>query len=369
MQCFVNSCFYSSFISVVGFQQTFTTEQEQGLALYLTEMETKLFGLDGSEVRKLAYEYAEKLQIPHKFNSQKKKAGKDWLRNFMSRHKFSHRKAEHTSSARANGFNKENVKEFFHLLKELMDEYNFTPDRIFNVDETGISIVPKTSPKIIARKGRRQVGGLTAGERGENVTAEICMSAAGTYMPPMLIFPRVKENQELLNDAPPGAWGEFHKSGYMQTDIFTKWFEKFVQFSKATPENKVLLLLDGHVTHVRNLKVIDMAKENGVEILCFPPHCTHKMQPLDVGFNGPLNILFGKEVSAFQRQGNRVTLRNLFSIFGKAFIQAAKMETAINAFRRCGIYPYNSEIFPESDFSASKYAVPSSSSNSNNAGK
>ena len=45
------------------------------------------------------------------------------------------------------------------------------------------------------------------------------------------------------------------------------------------------------------------------------------------------------------------------------------MKTAINAFRRCGIYPYNSEIFPESDFSASKYAVPSSSSNSNNAGK
>ena len=69
MQCFVNSCFCSrNFTSVVRFPQTFTDEQEQALALYLTEMETKLFGLDGTEVRRLAYEYAEKLQIPHKFN-------------------------------------------------------------------------------------------------------------------------------------------------------------------------------------------------------------------------------------------------------------------------------------------------------------
>lgn len=291
----------------------------------------------------------------------------------MSRHQFSHRKAEHTSSARANGFNKQAVQQFFILLKEVMDQYKFTPDKIFNVDETNISIVPKSSPKIIAKKGRRHVGGLTAGERGEGITAEICMSAAGSFMPPMLIFPQVKENLNFLKDALAGAWAEFHKTGYMQTDIFTRWFKKFVEFSQAKPDNPVLLLLDGHATHVKNLEVIDFARENGVHILCFPPHCTHKMQPLDVGFNGPLNICFGKEVSAFQRQGNKVTMRNLFSIFGKAFIQAAKMETAINSFRRCGISPFNSGIFAEADFAPSRDSSFSTTSsallNSNNAGK
>ncbi|OXU19111.1 hypothetical protein TSAR_009432 [Trichomalopsis sarcophagae] len=183
-------------------------------------------------------------------------------------------------------------------------------------------------------------------------------------MPSMLIFSRVKENLELLHGAPPGAWAEYHKSGYMQTDIFTRWFEKFIEFSHATPANPVLLLLDGHATHIRNLKVIELAKSNGVQVLCFPPHCTHKMQPLDVGFNGPLNINFGREVSKFQRQGNRVILKNLFSIFGKAFLESAKMDTAINAFRRCGIYPFNSEIFPDSEFAASKGAITSHSSQS-----
>lgn len=351
-----------------GYVRIFNEEQEKALANIIETMENKLLGLDGVDVRRIAFEFAERLKVPHKFNFETKLAGKDWLRGFMTRHDLSHRKAEHTSSARANGFNKEAVQQFFKLLKDLFDKYQFTPDRIYNVDETGVSIVPKTSPRIIAKKGRRQVGGLTAGERGENVTAEICMSASGIFMPPLLIFPRVKENLELLHGAPPGAWAEYHKTGYMQTDIFTRWFEKFIEFAHATPENPVLLLLDGHVTHVKNLKVIELAKNHGVEILCFPPHCTHKMQPLDVGFNGSLNINFGKEVNSFQRQGNRVTLKNLYSIFGKAFLQSAKMDTAINSFRRCGIYPYNPEVFPDSDFTA-KSAVSTDSSTPRNQGK
>ena len=76
----------------------------------------------------------------------------------MSRHDLSNRKPEPTSSARAYGFNEAAVKEFFTLLKTEMDQYNFKAENIYNVDETGISIVPKTTPRIIAKKGQKQVG-------------------------------------------------------------------------------------------------------------------------------------------------------------------------------------------------------------------
>lgn len=211
-------------------------------------------------------------------------AGKDWLRGYLSRHHLSIRKAEHTSKARVYGFNEKSVAEFIDLLTELMKEHQFQPSNIYNVDETGISVEPNSGSKVIARKGRKQVGGLTAAERGETVTAEICMSASGIFMPPMLIFPRVRENPEFLVDAPPGSWAEFHKSGWIQEDIFTRWFMKFIEFSHPTQENPVLLLLDGHATHVKNLKVIELATENNVFIVCFPPHCTHRLQPLDVSF-------------------------------------------------------------------------------------
>ena len=140
------------------------------------------------------------------------------------------------SKQRAFGFNETSVSQFFGLLEELMEEYNFEPNNIYNVDETGISVVPKSGSRVIAMKGRRQVGGLTATERGENITAEICMSASGNFMPPMLIFPRVKENPDFLEDAPPSCWAEFHKSGWIQEEIFTKWFMKFIDF--AHPTNK-----------------------------------------------------------------------------------------------------------------------------------
>ncbi|XP_032455647.1 uncharacterized protein LOC116738583 [Nasonia vitripennis] len=220
--------------------------------------------------------------------------------------------------------------DFFTLLQSLMDKFNFKAENIYNVDETDISIVPKSCSRVVARTGHKQVGGKTAAERGETVTAEICMSAAGAFMPPMLIFPRVKENKELLEGAPAGAWAEFHKSGWIQVYIYTRWFRRFINYSHASKDNPVLLLLDGHVSHVKNLEVIELAMEHGVEIICFPPHCAHRMQPLDVGFMKPISHYYTEEVNAFQRTGERVTLKNLFLLFAKAFMNAGKIDT-VNA--------------------------------------
>ena len=115
---------------------------------------------------------------------------------------------------------------------------NIKSEDIYNVDESGVSVNPKFTSKIVAKKGIKQVGGLTAAERGETVTAELCMSATGKFMPPMLIFPRVNRNEEFLAEAPAGAWGEFHKSGWIQNELFTKWFKEFIKFSQASEEKK-----------------------------------------------------------------------------------------------------------------------------------
>lgn len=70
---------------------------------------------------------------------------------------------------------------------------------------------------------------------------------------------------------------------------------QFVGWSRASKDSPVLLLLDGHHTythtrtcartsmhthtHPKNVTVIDYTRENGVIILCFPPHFTHRLQP------------------------------------------------------------------------------------------
>ena len=56
----------------------------------------------------------------------------------------------------------------------------------------------------------------------------------------------------------------------MQADIFLQWMKHFIQHTAASKDNPVLLLLDGHATHVKNLAVIDLARQNGVIMIASP---------------------------------------------------------------------------------------------------
>lgn len=73
-------------------------------------------------------------------------------------------------------------------------------------------------------KGRKQVGVLTSAERGNTVTVEVCYNAAGSYMPPLFVFPRQRANEQLLNECPPGAMAAYHPSEWMQSNKFFTWF-------------------------------------------------------------------------------------------------------------------------------------------------
>ena len=94
---------------------------------------------------------------------------------------------------------------FFDLLEREIDEKKFKTHQIFNVDEKGITTVQSNNAKIIVLKGKKQVGILSSAERGRLVTTILCMSASGTYIPPMFIFPRQRMKMELMDGAPAGS--------------------------------------------------------------------------------------------------------------------------------------------------------------------
>ena len=61
-------------------------------------------------------------------------------------------------------------------------------------------------------------------------------------------------------------------------------------------KNPVLLLLDGHATHTKNMEFIMKARENYATVICFPPYCSHRLQPLDVPFMAPFSSSYSNEV-------------------------------------------------------------------------
>ena len=131
-------------------------------------MEKRLFGLTTIDLRKIANQLAVKNGKQHNFNIDKEMAGVDWLKGFLKRHPdLSIRKPEATSAARVMGFDKVSVSKFYQLLGDIYDKYKLTPDKIYNCDETGISNVSKTKCKIIAQKGRKQVGALSINHNSE----------------------------------------------------------------------------------------------------------------------------------------------------------------------------------------------------------
>jgi hypothetical protein len=77
------------------------------------------------------------------------------------------------------GFNRENVSVFFSILDTEMEKITFSPNRLFSVDGTGITVVQHETSKAISLKGKCQVASLSSAERGALVTVVTCMGASG----------------------------------------------------------------------------------------------------------------------------------------------------------------------------------------------
>jgi hypothetical protein len=156
------------------------------------QLDERLFGLTRKDLRRLAYEIAEIKNLPHGFSHEKRMAGDKWYYGFIARHpQISLRQPEATSVARARGFYKENVTEFFTVFEKIVHENNLDAGRIFNMDEIALSTVQRPQ-KVLARKGKHQAGAMTSTEIGTNTTCICCTSAADLFVPPLLIFTRLR---------------------------------------------------------------------------------------------------------------------------------------------------------------------------------
>lgn len=222
------------------------------------------------------------------------------------------------------------------------------------MDESGLSTVQKP-PKVLASTGRKQVGSLTSAERGQNITVVCCMSSTGNFVPPALIFPRKRAKPELIDSAPLGTLGIFQESGWMTIESFIKWLKHFTNYVKPSKANKVLLLLDGHISH-KSLDAVNFARDNGIVLMCFPPHCTHRMQPLDICFFGPLKAYYNQECTTWLRNhpGRVITQYQVGELFSNAYGKAATIQNATNGFVKTGICPFNPHIFPDYLFAPSE---------------
>ncbi|KAJ8912432.1 hypothetical protein NQ315_006098 [Exocentrus adspersus] len=328
------------YTSNIKCKQVFSAQEETLLADY-TLMASKLhYGLSKEALAKLAYQFgvANNKNMPPKW-LEKEKAGNEGRKILISL-----RKPEATSLSRATSFNKANVSAFFKNLNSCLDRFQFSPDRVYNLDETGNSAV-HNPPRVLAKKGQKQIGSLISGEHGVNITMIAAVNAVGNHVPPMLIFPRVlhrAQSDVLINQ------------GGSNEELFFDYMKHFIAHVKPTQENKLLIIIDNHETHI-SVPVINLAKANRIILLTMPPHTSHRLQPLDRTVFGPYESFYGEACRDWMvnNPGKTISIYDVSEIIGKAFAKAFTITNIVSGFAVTGICPYNENLFGEEEFLSS----------------
>lgn len=341
---------YESHLDV---NRVFSNEEEIALVEYIKTVANMHYGLTKKGVRDLAYKYAiaNKKKCPPNWEMNKI-AGEEWMRHFMKRHgELSIRKPESTSLARASSFNKTNYGKFMDNLEAIHQRFGpIPPARIWNVDESGCSTVQQPS-KIVAPKGIKQLGSTTSAERGQLVTIICAINATGTYLPPMLIFPRVHFKDNMVIGAPPGTLGSATPSGWSNEDQWLKFIKHFIEHTNASKDHPVLLLIDNSETH-NSVEAIELASDNGIKIITFPPHTTNHLQPLDLCVFGPFKTFYNQAIEKWHldHPGKTFNIYNVAQCVGYAHPLAFTPKNISSGFSTPGIYPFNRNAFSEIDF-------------------
>ena len=343
-------------------------EEERELAVFLKICASIGYGKTRKQVMAIVEAYI----TNNKKGLRSSKITQGWWRKFLEKQKdLSLRRGDNTSQDRMDAINSETLEHYFTLLKKTLEENNLknSPQRIYNVDESGVPLDPK-GLNVVAEAGSRKVRVRSTGRTGQ-VTVVACGNASGQFIPPMLIFDAKKLCPAWTRAEVPGTAYGLSDKGWITTELFESWLEEHF-LEHAVAARPLLLLLDDHSTHFQP-QLIRMAREKGVIILCLPPHTTHEAQPLDCGVFSPLKMQWRTVCHQFLQSnpGKVITKFNFNSLFSKAWLSAVTPANVIAGFN-CGVYPFNSSaigVSMDADSHDSVNSNPSVSGDSESRGR
>ena len=260
-------------VTVLNHNRLLNNHEEISICNYIKWMSSQALPLTKKYLRQIVQEILIKKKA--KFDPSKVPSTR-WCQRFLKRHSLKSKRARQVDPGRL--LSRENIESFFKILSEKITK--FTPDVIFNIDETGFSKQTDIQAHVITPVGCKPISKqvFTNG----HVTSVNCVSASGQNFPPMCIFAQ-RVPRPLQGEEPDGWLFRQTPSGFITSDLFLEWFQDI--FLKNKPAGKpCLLILDAHSTHV-SANFIAQAKANDVEVITIPSKSSHVLQPLDQIFS------------------------------------------------------------------------------------
>lgn len=254
-------------------------ETEKALGIWIEDMSQKRVPLSSALIRAKAKKLYDKInETSHSdFDFQ---ASKGWFENFKKRLNLHNIKLLGESASADH----EEANKFPATLQEIIEARGYSPQQVFNADETGLFWKKMPNRTFLSKSERTAPGFKVAKDR---VSLLLCANASGDCkIKPMMIYrsqnPRALKgkNKEQL----PIFWRANSKA-WVTSALFQDWFQScFINEVKTylASQNlafKVLLLIDNAPGHPSSLIGISP----NVEVVFLPPNTTSLIQPLDQG--------------------------------------------------------------------------------------
>lgn len=169
-----------------------------------------------------------------------------------------------------------------------------------------------------------------------------CGCAAGLRLPPYILYKGKNLYTAWTDNGPAGALYGVSESGWMEKSNFLEWFKKMFipAIQHLSTEPGVALFVDGHHSHL-SLELIELAREKNVHLICFPPHMTHILQPLDVSVYHPLKQSWATVLKRYKLESMAENVgKPVFPLLMSRLWECSfKQSHIISGFRACGLYP------------------------------
>ena len=196
----------------------------------------------------------------------------------------------------------EAAEKFPAILQEIITDKGFTPQQVYNIDETGLFWKKMPSRTYIAQEEKTAPGFKAAKDR---LTLLLGGNAAGEKLKPMLVY--AAENPRALKGVVKGQlpvlWRSNKKAWVTSSLTHDYVFSYLLPFitennRKHNLDNKALLLVDNAPGHPPTM--IDWSS---MLTVCFlPPNTTSILQPMDQGV-----------IANFKAYYTRITMQQLIA--------------------------------------------------------
>ncbi|XP_038061824.1 uncharacterized protein LOC119732406 [Patiria miniata] len=312
---------------------------EESLANFIVYLDKHGFLLNKHVINEFALSMAKKEGTHVKFNKGAG-PGKQWWAGFRQRHPevklWKPRRSHPRTQAIVSMKNK--LKRHFKTLKTILDENNVRDRKrlIFNCGESGVEVD-------LPSRSTRSLRGASVVETKEHISVQLCVTASGEALPPMIIFSGKRPPKgKCIQGGPDGTLYGSSKSGFLNAELYLLWFKNI--FLKYVTFRPVVLIQEGNVCHLTP-EIVQCAQMNGVALYCIPVGTSSFLQPLEVSIMEPLKKELKSMVTQLQESstepGPVITRSNFASVFREPFNNAMTKHTIRKGFRKTGICPWD----------------------------